>query len=318
MAMDDACATVADVGPQTPLVTIAIPTYNRPVALTRATQSALAQSYRHLEVLISDDASSARELPELLAALSAQDDRIRAVRQPRNLGHAGNYDWLLHAARGEYFMWLADDDWIDRSYVERCLAELQADPRAGLVCGVARYYRDGRQMAVERATDLRSSRPGLRVAQYFTRVTMNGALFGVARRQELAAIGFPPHVGGDWLLVGAMAGRARIRTLTDVHIHRSASGLGADGEALARSFGLQGMRARRHHLFFVTRIAREIIIGPPLFPRISLPGRLAVAGLAMTSILVRFTLADAVRSLLGPQASGRIERMIAAWLRRRA
>jgi cellulose synthase/poly-beta-1,6-N-acetylglucosamine synthase-like glycosyltransferase len=318
MAMDDARATVAADGPKTPLVTIAIPTYNRPAALARAAQSALAQSHRHVEVLISDDASSVRELPELLAALSAQDDRIRAVRQPRNLGHAGNYDWLLEAARGEYFMWLADDDWIDPGYVERCLAELRADPGAGLVCGVARYYRDGRQIAVERPTELRSARPGLRVARYFMRVTMNGALFGVARREELAAIGFPPEVGGDWLLVGAMAGRARIRTLTDVHVHRSVSGLGADGEALARSFGLQGMRARRHHLFFAVRIAREITIGPPLFPRISLLGRLAVAGLAMASILVRFTLADVIRSLLGPQASGRIERAIAAWLRRRA
>lgn len=318
MAMEDACSTVpADDGAM-PLVTIGIPTYDRPAELARAVRSALAQSHRRIEVLISDDASPVPELATVLAALSAQDDRVRVVRQPHNLGHAGNYEWLLQAARGEYFMWLADDDWIEPFYVERCLAALRADPGAGLVCGLARYYHDGRQTAVERPTELRSSRPGLRVARYFASVTMNGALFGIARRDDLAEIGFPPDIGGDWLLVGAMAGRARVRTLSDVNIHRSASGLSADGEALASSFGLEGTRARRHHLFFAARIAREIIAGPPFFPSISFPGRLVVAGVASASIFMRFTAADMVRSLVGPRMANRMERMIAAWLRRRA
>ena len=301
-----------------PLVTIGIPAYNRPVELARAARSALAQSHRRVEVLVSDDASPDPGMAEVLAALGAEDGRLRTVRQPHNLGHAANYDWVLRAARGEYFMWLADDDWIEPGYVERCLAELRADPRTGLVCGVVRYYRDGQEIAVERPTDLRSSRPGLRVALYFGSVTMNGALFGVARREDLAAIGFPPDIGGDWLLVGAMAGRAHVRTVPDVHIHRSASGLSADGEVLASSFGLQGLRARRHHLFFAARIGREIATGPPFFPPISFPGRLVVAGVATASILVRFSLGDLVRSLVGPQAAGRIERLVSAWLRRRA
>ena len=300
-----------------PLVTVGIPAYNRPSEVARAARSALAQSYQRVEVLISDDASPDPAVGEMLAVLNAGDDRVRVVRQPHNLGHAGNYDWVLRAARGEYFMWLADDDWIEPLYVERCLAALADDPDTRLVCGVARHYRDGREVAVERPTELTSSRPGVRIARYFAGVTMNGALFGVARREDLAAIGFPPDLGGDWLLVGAMAGRAGVRTLTDVHIHRSASGLGADGEALASSFGLQGLRARRHHLFFAARIGREIAAGPPFFPRLSLPGRLMVAGAATTSIVVRFTLADVLRSLIGLRAAGAAERLISSWLRRR-
>ncbi len=278
-------------------------------------RSALAQTYSGVEVVVSDDASPHPDVASVLRSLASVDHRVTVISQPHNLGHAANYRRVLEAARGEFFMWLADDDWIEPNYVERCMAVLRSDPRAGLVCGLASYYRDGAPVVTERPTQLRSSRPGLRVLRYYTGVTMNGALFGVARRRDLAAVGFRDEVGGDWLLVGAMAGRGAVRTLTDVRIHRSAEGLGHDSVKLAQSFGLTGLRAQHHHLLVAGRLWRAIVSGPPLFPRLPGPTRLAVATAAAGSIVVRFTLADALRSLLSPARATRLERRVSAWLR---
>jgi glycosyltransferase involved in cell wall biosynthesis len=298
-----------------PLVSIGIPTYNRPVEVQRAVRSVLAQTYGEVEVVVSDDASPHPDVASVLRSLAAVDHRVRVMSQPHNLGHAANYQRVLDVARGEFFMWLADDDWIEPDYVQRCLAVLRDDPSAGLVCGLAIYYRDSAVVVTERPLELRSSRPGLRVLRYYARVTMNGALFGVARRQDLAAVGFRDEVGGDWLLVGAMAGRAAVRTLTDVHIHRSAEGLGHDSVKLAQSFGLSGLRAQRHHLFVAGRLWRAIINGPPFFPGLPAAGRLTVATAAAVSIVVRFTLADLVRSVLGTRRAARLEGRVSAWLR---
>ena len=281
-----------------PLVTIGIPSYNRPGPLEHAVGSALAQDHSELEVIICDDASTDPAVPALTSRLAAVDPRVRVIRQPRNLGHAENYQAVLDAARGDYFMWLADDDWLDPGYVRRCLAILDADARNVLVCGQGRYYRGGSHVVDERPINLVSPRPGIRLVQYFARVSLNGPLFGVARREQLRRTGFPDEVGGDWLLVAALATRGAIRTLTDIHIHRSLEGLGGDGQRLAESFGMRGMAARQHHIVFAARLWRLIAGGAPPFDQIKRPARLSVASLIAVLVVVRFTFPALVRGVL--------------------
>ena len=235
------------------LVSVGIPTYNRRATLERAVRSVLAQDHAELEVIVSDDASP----DDTAAAMQAIDDpRLRFTRQPVNLGHARNYDWVLRQARGERFMWLADDDWLDPSYVSRCLQALT--PGTAIAAGRARYYVDGAFRTLERRITLPERRPGARVAHFFAVNSMNGPLFGVARTADWRRFGFPDVVGGDWLLVAKMAQLGRIVTLDDVHIHRSMDGLGGDPERLARSFGLDGFWARHHHVWVARNLAREL------------------------------------------------------------
>jgi len=68
-----------------PLVTIAIPTYNRSATVGRAIDSALAQTHERLEVLVGDDAST-DETGELLGELAERDPRVRIVRRVDRLG----------------------------------------------------------------------------------------------------------------------------------------------------------------------------------------------------------------------------------------
>ena len=108
-----------------------------------------------------------------------------------------------------------------------------------LVCGLARYHRDGRHAVDERPTDLLSARAGARVLAYFARVNVNGALFGLARRADLLAIGF----ADSWAATGGSspgsppaAGCARCATSTSTARSRGSPG----AERLARSFGMRG------------------------------------------------------------------------------
>ena len=114
-----------------PSVSIGIPTYNRVRDLRRAIASATAQDYEDLEIFISDNASTDDTEP-VCRSYVASDPRIRYVRQPVNRGATRNFQLALEGARGDFFMWLADDDWLDRSYISRCSEVLRADPECGL------------------------------------------------------------------------------------------------------------------------------------------------------------------------------------------
>ena len=115
-----------------PTVTIGIPTHNRadsylPVALA----SALSQDYANLEILVSDNASTDRT-GELVR--SADDARIRYFRHDVSIGGAGNFNFCVEQARGDYFLLLHDDDLIDRDFVSACVGAIPE----GRVVGVVR------------------------------------------------------------------------------------------------------------------------------------------------------------------------------------
>jgi glycosyltransferase involved in cell wall biosynthesis len=297
-----------------PLVSIGIPAYNRPTELERAVRSAIDQDYPRIEVLISDDASPDSSVATLGKRLESGSDRVRFVRQPVNLGHDRNYQWVLEAVQGDYFMWLSDDDWLDPTYVSSCVRALQDEPGTVLVCGRAHCYSDGgvNRVLSERPTNLTSGRAGLRLVSYFGSVSLNGPLFGVARRGDVLEIGFPDVVGGDWLLVAGLAARGRIRTLPDVHIHRSLTGLGSDPDRLAEAFGMRGFVARNHHVLLAGRVFGAIVmgrLGTPLTGRVA---RLTVGAVAAAEVLIRFPGFRLVRDLIGDSQAARVEE----WVRR--
>jgi Glycosyl transferase family 2 len=295
------------------LVSVGIPAYNRPAELERAVRSVLAQDHDGLEVLVSDDASPDASVAEVGERLARDDPRVRFERQERNLGHVDNYRWVLEAARGEYFMWLSDDDYLDSRYVSRCLATLQGEPGCRLACGQALYRAESGSVTEERPIDLRSRRPGVRVVRYFARVNMNGPLFGLARRADLLAAPFQRVPGGDWMLVSALAARGTIRTLRDIHLHRSPSGLGSDPERLGRSFGLSGRAARYHHVPMAARLWKETVRRNGAYGSMHLLARVVTATIASALVILRFTGLDLARTA----GLGSLERRAIGWIRAR-
>ena len=83
------------------------------------------------------------------AACSLTHPRARYVRHEANLGPGPNFQAGLDQATGDYFMWLADDDWLDDDYVERCVEALTSDAHAVLANGDAVYYGNDRPAETE-------------------------------------------------------------------------------------------------------------------------------------------------------------------------
>jgi len=113
-----------------PLVTIAIPTYNRAPLLRGCIQAALAQSYDNIEVLVSNNASQ-DDTANVLAKFS--DKRLRVLNQETNIGLLPNWNACLAAASGEYIFFVSDDDKISSQMVEKCVGALEDQSQVPVV-----------------------------------------------------------------------------------------------------------------------------------------------------------------------------------------
>jgi glycosyltransferase involved in cell wall biosynthesis len=111
----------------TPLVTVGIPTYNRPEGLERTLNSIINQSYTNLNIFVSDNCSTNSDVLPILKKYAALDSRITYIVQEKNLSLVPNFQYLLDNAGGKYFMWAADDDQWESSFIETCVQVMEAD-----------------------------------------------------------------------------------------------------------------------------------------------------------------------------------------------
>ncbi len=105
-----------------PLVSIGIPTYNKPEGLRKTLERITGQTYKNLEIIVADDGSSrSTETERVVQEFLKTDSRIRFYRHDTNKGQVYNYNFVLEHATGEYFMLAADDDIFELFYIEECL-----------------------------------------------------------------------------------------------------------------------------------------------------------------------------------------------------
>jgi glycosyltransferase involved in cell wall biosynthesis len=108
-----------------------MPVWNAQEFILETLQSVAAQTYANLEVLISDDASD-DDTAAICERFAAGDPRFRVVRQQTRRGWVGNANFLLDAARGDYFFFAFHDDPLCPTYVERLVEALEGRPTAVL------------------------------------------------------------------------------------------------------------------------------------------------------------------------------------------
>lgn len=112
---------------QEPLVSVIIPTYNRPDYLKQAITSAVKQTYRNIEIIVSDNCSP--ESPETLVK-SFGDSRIRFFRHTKNVGMFPNQMNAFKMAQGKYVASLHDDDMWNEDFLEKLVPPLEENPDA--------------------------------------------------------------------------------------------------------------------------------------------------------------------------------------------
>jgi glycosyltransferase involved in cell wall biosynthesis len=117
------------------LVTIGIPTFNRPELLERALNCVARQDYQNLEVIVADNGTPGDAVARLVDTFRPRIRSLVYTKHERNIGALPNFMGLLQAARGKYFMWLADDDEISDNYVAQLVALLEGHPDASCAAG---------------------------------------------------------------------------------------------------------------------------------------------------------------------------------------
>ena len=93
-----------------PLVSIGVPTFNRPLGLKATLNAILSQDYQNIEVIVSDNCSSSYDVKELKKEFETRDSRVKFFIQEENKGALFNFYFVQKQAKGEYFMWASDDD----------------------------------------------------------------------------------------------------------------------------------------------------------------------------------------------------------------
>jgi glycosyltransferase involved in cell wall biosynthesis len=117
----------------TPLVSIGIPTYNRPEGLKKTLDYITSQSYSNIEIIISDNCSPNPEVKVIMETYAANDSRIKYFIQKKNEGAWYNFVFVLNQASADYFMWAADDDYWHPSFIEKCMGIFSEKEGYGLV-----------------------------------------------------------------------------------------------------------------------------------------------------------------------------------------
>lgn len=103
-----------------PLVSILIPVYNRKEYVVQAIKSALAQTYKNIEVIISDN-NSTDGTWEVLEDWGMSDSRLHIFRNKKNIGPVRNWKRCIDEAKGQYIKILWSDDWMEPTFIEKAI-----------------------------------------------------------------------------------------------------------------------------------------------------------------------------------------------------
>ena len=183
-------------------VSIGVPVYNGARFLPRTLDSLLGQTYRNLEVVISDNAST-DATEEICRRYAAGDSRVRYVRNTENHGAAWNLNRVVELATGEYFKWAMADDVCLPELVERCVEVLDANPDVVLACARTLFIDEDDKpiRRLDPCWDLRSEKAHERLRRV---IFLGGhwvnadALQGVMRTKALLRTRLVPrYQGGD-------------------------------------------------------------------------------------------------------------------------
>lgn len=128
-----------------PLASLIIPVYNAEETLSACMESALNQSFRAIEIIAIDDASSDQSLP-MLQHFAQKDARLRVIANPQNQGVAACRNAGITASRGSYLFFLDSDDFLAPQALE-LLLKIAAQNPCGLIAGNCFVEQENQQFA---------------------------------------------------------------------------------------------------------------------------------------------------------------------------
>jgi glycosyltransferase involved in cell wall biosynthesis len=183
----------------TPLVSVLLPTHNRPHWLAGAIRSVVDGAFKDFELIVSNngDPQHTRKLAEEI-----QDPRIRWIEYDRSSDILEHVLSLFDRASGKYVAMLHDDDWWDSTYLAKLVPALEE--RDDAVLGFVDHHQvDAAGIVDKKAADRLTARfgradlaPGYHKPFFDIAARQSAALAGsLIRRDALDLPSLPAEVG---------------------------------------------------------------------------------------------------------------------------
>ena len=226
-------------------VTVGMPVYNRPVELRRAIESILAQTYKDIEIVISNNCSPNTEVDLVIKEYMNADERIHYFYQDKPLRVIDNFRFVLANATGDYFVFLADDDWFDKDYIEKCVAFLQNNSDYSLACGSCSYHdEDAVLIDNENLVSITDNNTFNRVKYYYKHVRFNGYFYSLRKTELSKKIELRDKMAFDWLYLAALVYSGKVKVLEDTAMHITKGGMSTDVVEMNRNIGANTIISR--------------------------------------------------------------------------
>ena len=164
-----------------PHVSVGLPVCNGERFVAQAVESILSQTFRDIELIICDNAST-DATERICREYAERDSRIRYYRSEQNRGAAWNHNRVVELARGKYFKWQCHDDYCDPTFIEKCLAGIRGDP--SVVLCYPRFVRvdeQGRRLGVKSSRVVGDAEPHMRHRSLIYRRDSCEEIYGIAR-----------------------------------------------------------------------------------------------------------------------------------------
>lgn len=116
-----------------PTLSVLMPNYNHAKFIGEALETILNQSYRPMEIIVSDHSSTDNSI-EVIQQYIKRDSTIRLIKTEREVDFVQQANKLLHLANGDYVYFAAADDKVLPGLFEKTMNSLAQYPQAGFCC----------------------------------------------------------------------------------------------------------------------------------------------------------------------------------------
>ena len=131
-------------------VSVIMPAYNVEEYIEKSIRSVMGQTYKDLELIVVNDASTDGTWNVICALMDEYGDRMRGINLEENIRQGGARNRAIREARGEYLVFVDSDDWVEPDMVEGFVSAIESE-NADLA-GTSKYYvyhLDGRTVETE-------------------------------------------------------------------------------------------------------------------------------------------------------------------------
>ena len=165
-----------------PFFSICVPQFNRTSFLIEACRSIFSQTFRDIEICISDDRSTDGRALELLDVLESHDIPFRYCCQPQNTRYDGNLRSAIDLAQGQFCFLLGNDDALASATVLKELHDrMLRFERPGVVITNYKDYKSGQTIRRVKEDQLFGAGPAVVVQSFRTFSFVSGVVLDAAR-----------------------------------------------------------------------------------------------------------------------------------------